>query len=319
MEQRKEDRSLRERVGLSVVPTHPARLIATLVEIEEAGVDHIWVGSPPWNPDLLTTLAAAAMRTTHLKLGTAIVQIFSHHPVQLAQQALSLNALAAGRLRLGIGTSSPAFAKSVYGVEMESPLSYLREYAQVLRPLLQQGEIHHRGRYFTTDVSLQASSQVPLFIAALGPGAFRLAGEVADGALPVMCPIPYLLKTALPAMSASATAAGRERPLLVAWVPIAFTKDRATALQVGRQAMSIYPTRSVYRQMFVAAGYTPQEIDTVSDSFIESMLVFGDESKIRDRLLELLSMGIDELTIALFPVSDAASEGSRLARLIGQL
>lgn len=83
--------------------------------------------------------------------------------------------------------------------------------------------------------------------------------------------------------------------------------------------MSIYPTRSVYRQMFVAAGYTPQEIDTVSDSFIESMLVFGDESKIRDRLLELLSMGIDELTIALFPVSDAASEGSRLARLIGQL
>jgi alkanesulfonate monooxygenase SsuD/methylene tetrahydromethanopterin reductase-like flavin-dependent oxidoreductase (luciferase family) len=319
MEQRKEDRSLRERVGLSVVPTNPATLIATLVEIEEAGVDHIWVGSPPWNPDLLTTLAAAAMRTTRLKLGTAIVQIFSHHPVQLAQQALSLNALAPGRLRLGIGTSSPVFAKSVYGVEMESPLSYLREYAQVLRPLLQQGEIHHQGRYFTTDVSLQTSSQIPLFIAALGPGAFRLAGEVADGALPVMCPIPYLLKTALPAMSAGATAAGQERPLIVAWVPIAFTKDRATALQVGRQAMSIYPTRSVYRKMFVAAGFSQQEIDTVSDSFIESLLVFGDESKIRDHLLELLSMGIDELTIGLFPVSDAAQEVSHLARLIGQL
>jgi alkanesulfonate monooxygenase SsuD/methylene tetrahydromethanopterin reductase-like flavin-dependent oxidoreductase (luciferase family) len=202
---------------------------------------------------------------------------------------------------------------------MESPLSYLREYAQVLRPLLQQGEIHHQGHYFTTDVSLQASSQIPLFIAALGPGAFRLAGEVADGALPVMCPIPYLLGTALPAMSAGAATAGRERPPLVAWVPIAFTKDRATALQVGRRAMSIYPTRSVYRNMFVAAGYTPQEIDTVSDSFIESLLVFGDEGKIRDHLLELLSMGVDELTIGLFPISDAASERTRLARLIGQL
>src|SRR5258708_17468631 len=124
MEQKAEVRSLRERVGLSVVPADPATLVATLVEIEEAGVDHIWVGGPPWNPDLLTTLAAAAMRTTYLKLGTAIIQIFSHHPVQLAQQALSLNALSPGRLRLGIGTRSPEFAKRVYGVQMESPLSY---------------------------------------------------------------------------------------------------------------------------------------------------------------------------------------------------
>jgi 5,10-methylenetetrahydromethanopterin reductase len=207
----------------------------------------------------------------------------------------------------------------VYGVDMESPLSYLREYALVLRSLLQQGEIHHQGRYFTTDVSLQASSQIPLLIAALGPGAFRLAGEVADGALPVMCPIPYLLNTALPAMSASAAVVGRERPPVVAHVQVAFTKDRATALQIGRQKMSIYHTRSVYHNMFIAAGFSQQEIDTVSDSFVESLLVFGDESKIRDRLLELLSMGIDELTIGLVPVSDAAEEGTRLARLIGQL
>ncbi len=319
MEQKKEDRSVRERIGLSVAPADPAALVATLIEIEEAGVDHIWVGSPPWNPDLLTMLAAAAIRTTRLKLGTAIVQIFSRHPVQLAQQALSLHALAPGRLRLGIGTSSPAIAKSVYGVEMESPLSYLREYAQVLRPLLQRGEVHHQGRYFTTDVTLPASSQIPLFMATLGPRAFRLAGEVADGALPVMCPIPYLLNTALPAISAGAAVAGRERPPIVAWVPIAFAKDRASALQIGRQAMSIYPTRPAYRNMFVAAGFSQQEIDSISDSFIESLLVFGDESKIRDRLLELLSLGIDELTVGLFPISDAAQEGIRLARLIGQL
>jgi hypothetical protein len=134
-----------------------------------------------------------------------------------------------------------------------------------------------------------------------------------------MCPNPYLLNQALPALSAGAATAGRPCPPVVAHVPVAFTKDRATALQVGRQAMSIYPTRSVYRKMFVAAGFSQQEIDTVSDSFVESLLVFGDESKIRDRLLELLGTGIDELTIGLVPVSDAAQEGIRLARLIGQL
>jgi alkanesulfonate monooxygenase SsuD/methylene tetrahydromethanopterin reductase-like flavin-dependent oxidoreductase (luciferase family) len=174
MEQKKEDRSLRERVGLSVAPTDPATLVAILVEIEEAGVDHIWVGRPPWNPDLLTTLAAAAMRTTHLTLGTAIVQIFSRHPVLLAQQVLSLNALARGRLRLGIGTSSPAFAKLVYGVEMEPPLAYLREYVQVLRPLLQQGEVHHQGRSFTVDaVSLAKLLMAPCPLCARSPTCSR--------------------------------------------------------------------------------------------------------------------------------------------------
>lgn len=320
MEQQKVERSLLERVSFSVASTDPATLVETLVEIEEAGVDHVWVGGgPPWNPDLLTTLAAAAMRTTHLILGTAIVQVFSRHPVFLAQQALSLNALAKGRLRLGIGTSSPAFAKSMYGIEMELPLAYLREYVQVLHPLLQQGEVHHQGRYFTVDASLQASSQVPLLIAALGPVAFRLAGEIADGALPALCPIPYLLDTALPALSEGSASVGRSRPPVVADVPIVLTEDRETALQVGRQAIRFYASLPTYRNMFLAAGFSEQEITTISDHLIESLIVFGDESKIKDRLLELLGTEIDELRIHPLPVSDAAQEGIRLAQLISQL
>ncbi len=83
--------------------------------------------------------------------------------------------------------------------------------------------------------------------------------------------------------------------------------------------MSFYTTLPACRRMFVAAGYSQQEIDTVSDSFVESLLVFGDESKIRDRLLELLSLGFDDLMIEPVPISDAAQEEKRLARLIGQL
>ncbi len=82
--------------------------------------------------------------------------------------------------------------------------------------------------------------------------------------------------------------------------------------------MSFYPTRPAYRNMFVAAGFSEQEMNTVSDSFVESLLVFGDESKIKDRLLELLSAGIDELTISLVSVSDSTQERTRLVRLIGQ-
>src|SRR6266581_8829353 len=132
MEYKEEIRSLRERVGMTVSSAEPARLIESIVEIEEAGVDHIWVGfGPPWNPDLLTTLAVAAARTTHLKLGTSIVQVSTRHPVLMAQQALSFSNLAPGRLKLGIGPGSPAMAKSIYGIDMSAPLAYLREYVQV--------------------------------------------------------------------------------------------------------------------------------------------------------------------------------------------
>lgn len=319
MPHKEENRPLRERISIMLGPVDPAELVTSLVEIEEAGVDHVWVGfGPVGAPDLLTTLAAAAARTTRLKLGTSIVQVSSRHPVLIAQQALSLNSLAPGRLRLGIGTGAPASAKSLYGVEMKAPLTYLREYVQVLRALLQQGEVHHQGRYFTVDVTLQAASQVPLLISALGPEAFRLAGEIADGVLPFMCPIPYLTTTALSALNAGAAAASRSRPPIVAHVSVAFAEDRATALQAGRKAMSFYTTRPSYRNMFVAAGFSEQEITAVSDRLVESLLVIGDESRIRDRLLEQLSSGVDELAITLVPVSDAVQERTRLARLIGQ-
>lgn len=320
MQQKENIRSLRERISIMLGPVDPPELVTSLVEIEEAGVDHVWIGfGPAGFPDLLTTLAAAVARTTRLKVGTSIIQVSSRHPVLIAQQALSISRLAPGRLSLGIGTGSPALAKSIYGVEMNAPLAYLREYVQVLRALLQQGEVHHQGRYFTVDVSLQSASQVPLLISALGPAAFRLAGEIADGVLPFMCPIPYLTTTALSALNAGADAAGRTRPPMVAHVPVAFTEDRAIALQAGRQAMGFYTTLPAYRNMFVAAGFSEQEITAVSDRFVESLLVFGDESSIKDRLLEQLSSGVDELTITPIPITDVAQERTRLARLIGQL
>ena len=127
-----ETRPLRERVGLTVWPANPATTVTTIIEVEDAGVHHIWLPyGPPWNPDLFMVLAAAVARTTRVTLGTAILPISSRHPVLLAQQALAFSGLAPDRLRLGIGTGSPEMAKQIYGEEMGSPLAYLREYLQV--------------------------------------------------------------------------------------------------------------------------------------------------------------------------------------------
>jgi alkanesulfonate monooxygenase SsuD/methylene tetrahydromethanopterin reductase-like flavin-dependent oxidoreductase (luciferase family) len=159
MQETYETRALRERVGMTVWPTDPSKLVAVLTELEEMGIDHVWVPfGPPWRPDLPTILAAAMMRTTHLKIGTAIVSVYSRHPVLLALQALSLSQLAPQRLRLGLGIGTSELAKRIYGIDMKSPLSYVREYVHVLRPLLEQGEVHHEGYFFTADIALPAAT-----------------------------------------------------------------------------------------------------------------------------------------------------------------
>lgn len=81
----------------------------------------------------------------------------------------------------------------------------------------------------------------------------------------------------------------------------------------------MYPTLPAYRNMFIAAGFTEQDTNLVSERLIESLVVFGSEGKIRDRVLELLGTPINALALGLVPVSDAAQEMVRLARLVGRL
>jgi hypothetical protein len=87
--------------------------------------------------------------------------------------------------------------------------------------------------------------------------------------------------------------------------------------EAGRQTLS-FAARD-YRSMFLGAGFSEREIDTVADSFVEKLMIFGSEHKIKDHLQELLTTEIDELAISLVGVSDPAQEPVRLARLMSQL
>jgi alkanesulfonate monooxygenase SsuD/methylene tetrahydromethanopterin reductase-like flavin-dependent oxidoreductase (luciferase family) len=107
---------LRERVGLVVDGMNAAAAVTTIGTAEEAGVRQIWMTQGPSNPDTLTifSAAAAAAKTSTVRLGTAIVLDYTHHPLALAQQALAIHDIAPGRLRLGIGPSHRPLVEGVY-------------------------------------------------------------------------------------------------------------------------------------------------------------------------------------------------------------
>ena len=132
---------------------------------------------------------------------SSIVPTYPRHPIVMATQSLVLGSIAPGRFRLGIGPSHRPTIEGAYGIPMDKPLAHLREYLTIVRGLLWDGAIEFSGTYFNVKAQLQAEPpKTPLPISALRAGAFRLAGEIADGAISWMAPVPYLVTTAKTAM-----------------------------------------------------------------------------------------------------------------------
>ncbi len=313
-------RPIRERVGLALYGRNAAESLSTIVAAEAAGVRQIWMTQTTPAPDTLGIFAAATVQTSSVRLGTAIVPTYPRHPLALAQQALTISDFAPGRLRLGVGPSHGPIIEGVYGIAMTAPLEHLREYVTVLRAALWDGKVDHRGRFYTVKTKLSRTPRTPILISALREGAFHLAGEISDGAISWLCPVPYLLDKALPALRAGASQSGRPTPPLVAHIPVAFSQDRQAVLAAGHQQISSrYAQLPFYAKMFAEAGFPVSPDGTVPDALIDNLVVSGDEATIATRLADLLAAGLDELLVMLVVVADPQAEEARLMQLIGQL
>src|SRR5437762_13563149 len=150
---------IRGRVGLVIEARDVATVINKIREAEQAGVQQVWMTQSVGMMDTLTLFAAVAAQTKQIRLGTSIVPIYPRHPLVMAQQAVTVDALAPGRLRLGIGTSHRHVMENMYGLSMSSPQAYLREYVEVMRQVLWDGRVDHQGTFFTVVASFPRPTQ----------------------------------------------------------------------------------------------------------------------------------------------------------------
>lgn len=307
------------RAGLVVRRPNPAATVAAIVQAEARGVPAIWSTVGGTAPDAVTVFAAAAVRTTTIGLGTSIVPTYPRHPVALATQALALAGLAPGRFRLGIGPSHRPTIEGMFGLPMGTPLDHLREYLTVLRGLLWEGSTDFAGAYYKVNAKLPPGvtpPRVPLPISALRAKAFRLAGEIADGAISWVCPVPYLVTTARDALRAGASAANRPVPPLIGHVPVAISTDRDAVREVARAQLANYGRTPFYRNMFADAGFPIGTDNALPDALLDELVVAGDASAVRARLEEIQAAGVDELLVMPVPIRDAEAEEAALAALL---
>src|SRR5947207_6560935 len=123
---------VRERVGLVIEARDVATALSKIREAEQAGVKQAWMTQSVGMLDTLTLFAAMAMQTTGVRLGTSIIPVYPRHPLVMALQAATVDALAPGRLRLGVGTSHRHVMENVYGLSMPSPLAYLHDFDELI-------------------------------------------------------------------------------------------------------------------------------------------------------------------------------------------
>ena len=131
-------------IGVEVSGHNATEIIEQIQRLEDLGVKAAWATSGG-DSDPITLLAVAAMQTESILLGTSIVPTWPRHPITIAQQANVLANLAPGRFRLGIGPSHYSEMYEPFRFNFRKPLTNLREYLRIVKPLIQKGSVDFDG------------------------------------------------------------------------------------------------------------------------------------------------------------------------------
>jgi coenzyme F420-dependent glucose-6-phosphate dehydrogenase len=226
----------------------PRRLLDLAVAAERAGFESVWTSDhfQPWRhtgghaPSALVWLGAAAQATERVTLGTSVLTpSFRYNPAMVAQAFATLGCLAPGRIILGVGTgeSMNEIPVGVEWPEQSERFARLRESVTLIQQLFREEFVTFEGEYYRTrnaTIYDRPERPVPIYIAASGPAAARLAGRIGDGLICTSGKGPELYtETLLPAVEEGAAKAGRDASALGRMIEmkVCFDIDRARAME----------------------------------------------------------------------------------------
>lgn len=288
--------------------------IAALARFESEGFARIWATQMPNDPDTLTVLAVAGREVPRIEFATGVLPIQPQHPMNLAQRALTVNAITGGRLTLGIGLTHQVVTEGMWGIPYDRPLRRMGEYLDGLLPLLSGQPADASGELITTRgaMSLTEEPGPPVYLAALGPQLLALAGRRTAGTVTWMTGPQTLRDHIVPGLRAAAETAGRRASDVrtVAFLPIAVTDDAEAAKTTAARQFAMYNSLPSYRAMLDREGY-----DTPVDAAI-----IGDAASVRTRVGALADAGVDEFVGIVFDRDEQVQDRTRalLRELDGQ-
>lgn len=266
-------------------------VVADVQAAEEEGFRSYWVPQI-FGYDALTLLAVVGRETSAIELGTSVIPTYPRHPVMLAAQALTTQQACGGRLTLGIGLSHQPVVEHMFGMSFDKPVRHLREYLDVLMPLLSGERVEAQGETISANVTLDVPrpQPVPVQVAALGPQLLRLAGARTAGTITWMTGPRTIAEHTAPALRKAAEEVGNPEPFITAGVPVCVTDDVEGTRRRAAQVYAIYGQLPSYRAMLDREG-----LEGPAD-----LAVIGDEETVRDRLQAFADAGVTDLAASEF-------------------
>jgi F420-dependent oxidoreductase-like protein len=308
--------SLLHFISWGIVPPTPVATVAGTSPVEdyieqlrrarEDGFTMVWTPQLWREPDLLTLLALALHEVEGITVGTGVIPIQFRHPAVLAQQALTVNLISGGRLKLGIGMTHPMISEGMYGIPWEQHVRRLNEFLDGLLPLLHGEEAKATGDITSTRLVLDipGAPPPPVYMAALGPKMLDITARRMAGTVTWMTGPRTLADHVIPTLERSSQG---QRAEVVAAFPICVTDQPEPARALAAEIYEIYGAQPSYRAMLDREGY-----EGPADAAI-----IGDEESVSQQLEAVAALGVDELCGSVF--ARTPEDDARTRKLLGSM
>ncbi|GAB0105046.1 TIGR03564 family F420-dependent LLM class oxidoreductase [Nocardia sp. JMUB6875] len=288
-------------LGIALAATNADNYVDAVVaqarSAHELGVGAVWLGQR-MDYDSPTLAAIVGREVPGLQVGTSAIPVIGRHPLLVSSQAQTAQAATHGRYHLGLALGS-ALVAGAFGTEFERPITRLREFLTAIRQLLDNEPTEFRGELLTATPSLPttvpgAHPRIPVLVAAMGPQALRVTGELADGALPYLAGPKTLSSQIVPAL----TRASSTTPRIVAFVPAVVTADPDRARATAIERLSFYERVPSYRRV----------LDLENATRAADLAIIGDEGTVAAAIHRYYEAGATEVVLTSTDLSTPEDE-----------
>lgn len=304
---------------------------------ERFGYDSIWTAEA-YGSDAATCLAWLAAGTSRIKLGAGIFQIPARSAAMTAMTAATIDNLSGGRMILGLGTSGPQVSEGFHGVRFGKQLQRTRDYVAVVRMALAHQKIDYHGE--TIDLPLPdgpgkalklsirpVQERIPIYIAALGPKNVALAGEIADGWLPVFFSPEHTKELRAPLDEGAARASRTLDDFRICpTVNVMISDDLESARNAMRPMLALYVggmgsrDQNFYNRLVSSYGFEreareiqdlylegrrTEAMAAIPDRMIDLVNIVGPRDRAKEKIREFRDAGVDTLIVSGMAIDNA--------------
>jgi F420-dependent oxidoreductase-like protein len=266
----------------------------------DVGVKQVWLAQQ-FDHDAISLAGLVGAAVPGLGVGTSVVPINPRHPLIVASLAQTAQAAAHGNFSLGLGLGAHEPERLAFGTAWPNPVGRLREHLQVLRSIFDTGSVNFHGDDFNASpawpVKVAGGTPLPVYVAAMGPKALRVTGELADGTLPYLAGPRTIAEFIEPTIAKAAADAGRPKPAIIAAVPALVSDDQDAARAFAAEQLSFYESVPSYQKVLAREG-----VASAGD-----LAAVGSAESIARQLRSYLDAGATDVVISPVDRADATA------------